>query len=390
VKYNFDKLINRRGTNAIKYDFSIREGMPEDVIPMWVADMDFQSPPAVIEAVIKAARHGVFGYPSNPYKCFEAVYNWFSSRFNWNTEYEWLIQTPGVVYALATAIRALTDPGDSILIQRPVYHPFSNLIRVNKRKLVNSPLVNVNGRYSIDFDDFEAKIVENNVKLFLLCSPHNPVSRVWSKDELNKLGEICLKHDVIVVADEIHCDFVFQGRHYMFASLKKEFLDNTITCTAPSKTFNLAGLQAANIFIANKAIRDKFKEEMKRSGYSHINLIASAACQAAYKYGADWLDELNLYLEGNISFVKSFLTRKMPEITLSDPQGTYLLWMDFRKYKLGENELENILINKAKIWMNKGSMFGVEGKGYYRMNIALPRSLLYKALEQLSSAFGAI
>lgn len=201
MKYNFDKLINRRGTNAIKYDFSIREGMPEDVIPMWVADMDFQSPPAVIEAVIKAARHGVFGYPSNPYKCFEAVYNWFSSRFNWNTEYEWLIQTPGVVYALATAIRALTDPGDSILIQRPVYHPFSNLIRVNKRKLVNSPLVNVNGRYSIDFDDFEAKIVENNVKLFLLCSPHNPVSRVWSKDELNKLGEICLKHDVIVVAD---------------------------------------------------------------------------------------------------------------------------------------------------------------------------------------------
>ena len=390
MKYNFDKLINRRGTNAIKYDFSIREGMPEDVIPMWVADMDFQSPPAVIEAVIKAARHGVFGYPSNPYKCFEAVYNWFSSRFNWNTEYEWLIQTPGVVYALATAIRALTDPGDSILIQRPVYHPFSNLIRVNKRKLVNSPLVNVNGRYSIDFDDFEAKIVENNVKLFLLCSPHNPVSRVWSKDELNKLGEICLKHDVIVVADEIHCDFVFQSRHYMFASLKKEFLDNTITCTAPSKTFNLAGLQAANIFIANKAIRDKFKEEMKRSGYSHINLIASAACQAAYKYGADWLDELNLYLEGNISFVKSFLTRKMPEITLSDPQGTYLLWMDFRKYKLGENELENILINKAKIWMNKGSMFGVEGKGYYRMNIALPRSLLYKALEQLSSAFGAI
>ena len=388
MKYNFDEIIDRRNTNAIKYDFSAIKEMPEDVIPMWVADMDFKSPPAVREAIKNAAEYGIFGYSTSRYDYFDAVHNWFISRFGWDTKYEWLIQTPGVVFALAAAIRALTEPGDSIIIQRPVYYPFSNLIRFNRRNLINSPLIYKNGRYSIDFDDFESKIIENKVKLFLLCSPHNPVCRVWTKEELIRLGNICVKHGVIVVSDEIHCDFVFQyNRHHVFASLNDEFLYNSVICTAPSKTFNLAGLQAANIFIANEEIRKKYKDEMKRTGYSHINLIASAACQAAYKYGADWFEELSSYLEGNISLVKSTLNNEIPEIILSDPQGTYLLWLDFRKYSLSEDELEHLIIDKARIWMSRGSIFGVEGRGFYRMNIGLPRPILEKALKQLIRTF---
>lgn len=388
MKYNFDEIIDRRGSHSIKYDFAVKKGIPEDAIPMWVADMDFKSPPAVSEAVIKAGQHGVFGYTNNKYDYFSAVYNWFKTRFHWETEFEWLVKTPGVVFAIAAAIRALTDPGDGVLIQRPVYHPFTDLINVNRRKLVNSPLIYENGSYSIDFNDFEAMILDNKVKLFLLCSPHNPVSRVWTKEELIRMGDICIKHGVIIVADEIHCDFTYPGyRHHVFASLKDEFSDYTITCTAPSKTFNLAGLQAANIFIANKKIRRKYLEEIKRTGYSQISLTASAACQASYNHGSQWLDELNSYLEGNMYIVKSFLADEMPKVQLTEPQGTYLLWLDFRNFNLSDDELEDIIINKAKVWLNKGSIFGIEGKGFQRMNIALPRSVLKKALRQLAQAF---
>jgi len=388
LKYNFDEIINRKGTNAIKYDYADKMGLPEGVIPMWVADMDFKSPPAVSDAIIKVGQHGVFGYSDFTNGYFDPIHTWFKTRFGWETEYEWLVETPGVVFAIAVAIRALTDPGDGVLIQRPVYHPFANLISANKRKPVNSPLLYNYGTYSIDFDDFEAKIVRNNVKLFLLCSPHNPVSRVWTKDELIRMGDICVKHGVVIIADEIHCDFVYPGnRHHMFASLKEEFLDNSITCTAPSKTFNIAGLQVANIFIPNKVIKNRFQDEMKRCGYSQINLAAAAACQAAYNQGREWIDELMLYLEGNINLVKSFLTTEIPQVHLTDPQGTYLLWLDFRKFNFTDDELEDIIVKKAKIWLNKGTIFGIEGKGFQRMNIALPRSVLEQALRQLAQAF---
>jgi cystathionine beta-lyase len=388
VEYNFDEVIDRKNTNSIKYDYAAKMGMPEDVIPMWVADMDFKSPPAVSEAIIKVGQYGIFGYSDYTDKYFDVVYSWFQNRFGWKTEYEWLEKTPGVVFAISSAIRALTEPGDGILIQRPVYHPFTNLVNANKRKLVINPLVYNNGSYSIDFDDFEAKIVENSVKLFLLCSPHNPISRVWTKDELIRMGDICIRQNVIVVSDEIHCDFVYSGnKHHIFASLKDEFLDNSITCTSPSKTFNIAGLQVANTFIPNEKIRKKFRNEMKRIGYSEINMAAAAACQAAYSYGNEWLDQLNCYLEENMNLVKSFLVEEMPKVQLTDPEGTYLLWLDFRKYNLTEDELEHIIINKAKVWLNKGSIFGSEGRGFQRMNIALPRSVLRKALKQLTQAF---
>lgn len=363
-------------------------GMPKDVLPMWVADMDFKSPPAVSEAIIKAGQHGIFGYSKSKSDYFEAVCNWFDTRFHWKAQQEWLVKTPGVVFAVAVAIRALTEPGDGVLIQRPVYHPFSRLINANKRKLVNNPLIYEGGSYRIDFDDFEAKIIENNVKLYILCNPHNPVSRVWTKEELIRLGDICIQHDVIIVSDEIHCDFIYPGHlHHVFASLKDEFLNHTITCTAPSKTFNLAGLQAANIFIANKGMRKEYQEEMKRAGYSQINLVAAAACQAAYNYGGNWLDELNLYLDENIAFVKEFLAHEIPQVRLTQPQGTYLIWLDFQKFNLTEEEREDIIVNKARLWLNKGTMFGIEGKGFERMNIAFPRAVLKKALEQLAEAF---
>jgi cystathionine beta-lyase len=363
-------------------------GMPGDVLPMWVADMDFRSPPAVTEAIIKAGQHGIFGYSKSRADYFEAVYNWFDRRFRWKTEQAWLVKTPGVVFAAAAAIRALTEPGDGVLIQPPVYYPFSRLVNANQRRLVNNPLIYEKGSYRIDFEDFEAKIIENKAKLYILCNPHNPVSRVWTREELIRLGDICVRHGVTIVSDEIHCDFIYPGHHHhVFASLKDEFLDHTITCTAPSKTFNLAGLQAANIFIANKDMRKEYQEEIKRTGYSQINMAAAAACQAAYSCGSDWLDELILYLDESIAYVKNFLADEIPQIQLTEPQGTYLIWLDFNKFGLSEEEREDIILNKAKLWLNKGTMFGVEGRGFERMNIACPRAVLKKALTQLAEAF---
>jgi len=296
-----------------------------------------------------------------------------------------------VVYAIATAIRALTEKGDAVLIQQPVYHPFASTVLVNGRKLVNNPLVYEKGEYHIDFDDFEEKIIKNDVKLFLLCSPHNPVGRVWTREELVRMGDICLKHNVIVISDEIHADFVYKGYlHFIFASLKPEFLNNTIICTAPSKTFNLAGLQVSNIFIANDEIRKKFREELMRSGYSQPNTMGLVACQAAYEHGAQWLDELIEYLEGNISYIRKFLAERLPQIKLVEPQGTYLLWLDFNQLNLSEEELNDLIVNKAKLWLNEGTTFGSEGKGFQRLNIACPRATLEKAFLQLEKAIASI
>lgn len=387
--YNFDEIIDRRGTNSVKHDFAVESGMPEDVIPLFVADMDFKSPPAVSEVIQKAGRHGVFGYTRRKTDYFEAVYNWYKTRFNWHTDEEWLVRTPSVIFAIATAIRALTDTGDAVLIQPPVYPPFANMVKSNNRKLVTNPLIYEDGRYHIDFDDFEAKIIKHKVKLFILCSPHNPISRVWTKEELIRLGDICAKHNVIVVSDEIHGDFVYPGyKHHVFADLKPEFLNNTITCTAPSKTFNLAGLQISNIFIANRELRDKYKAAINRTGYGEISLIGSIACQAAYSCGAAWLDELLVYLWGNINFVRGFLQEHMPQIKLTEPQGTYLLWLNFNGLGMTEEERQDLIIKKAKLWFNKGSIFGLEGEGFERVNIASPRPIIERAFHQLADAFG--
>jgi cystathionine beta-lyase len=387
MKYNFDKIINRRNTNSIKHDFALEKGKPENIIPLWVADMDFQTPPEVTEALIKTAQHGIFGYTETKQDYFEALYQWFDEGFNWAIQPSWLVKNPGVVYAINLAIRALTAKGDAVLIQQPVYHPFSHSIIANQRTLINNPLKYNDGKYSIDFADFEEKIVANNVKLFLFSSPHNPVGRVWSKEELTRLGDICVRHQVLVIADEIHADFVYPGfKHTVFASLKPEFADITITCTAPSKTFNLAGLQVSNIFISNKTLKNKYVQEMIRSGCSSCNTMGLVACQAAYTYGRPWLEELIQYLSGNLSFLRTFLTENLPQIKLIEPEGTYLVWLDFNELGLREEELDYLLVHKAGLWLNPGTIFGPEGQGFQRINIACPQAILEQALTQLAKA----
>lgn len=384
---NFDEIVDRKGTNSIKYDFAIEMGKPEDAIPLWVADMDFKTPKAVREALVKSAEHGIFGYSETKEHYFKAVYHWYKSRFDWETKQSWLVKTPGIVYAIAVAIRALTEEGDSVIIQQPVYHPFSHSITNNKRQLVSNDLIYKEGRYEIDFKDFEKKIIDHNVKIFILCSPHNPVGRVWTKEELIKLGDICLKHNVLVISDEIHGDFVYSGnKHFVFANLKEEYESIAIVCTAPSKTFNLAGLQVSNIFIPNKEMREQFKEEMKISGCSHLNTMGLVACQAAYEHGARWLDRLNSYLEGNIKLIRDFLSEKLPQIKLVEPEGTYLLWLDFNGLDLSKDDLEDLITNKAKLWLNSGHMFGEGGKGFQRVNIACPRVIVEQMLLQLEEA----
>jgi cystathionine beta-lyase len=386
MKFNFDEPIDRKDTLSIKYDFH-RERMPENVIPLWVADMDFRTVPAVIEALEKAVLHGIYGYSSAKEEYYEAVSSWFRSRFDWNPDSSWLIITSGVVYAIATAVRTFTNEGDAIIIQPPVYHPFSRYVLINNRKLVTNPLILKNGRYEIDFDDFERKIRQERVKMFILCSPHNPVGRVWTREELIRLGDICVKYGVLVISDEIHSDFTYYGKkHTVFGSLKPEFRESSIICTAPTKTFNLAGLQVSNIFIANKKLRDDYLAEISRSASGHVGRMGLIACQAAYAHGAEWLDALKKYLEGNIEFVRSFLSARLPKIKHIEPQGTYLLWLDFRQLNMSEEEREEFLIQKAGIWLSKGTIFGREGTGFERMNIASPRLILKKALLQLERA----
>jgi cystathionine beta-lyase len=391
MSYDFDELIDRRGTWSIKHDFAAERGKPEDLLPLWVADMDFKTPPAVTEALLKAVSHGIYGYSESKQEYFEAVSHWYRERFGWMVQREWLVKTPGVVYAIACAVRALTKEGDAVLIQQPVYYPFSETIRVNKRKLIDNPLVYENGAYRMDLEDFEAKIILHKVKLFILCSPHNPIGRVWTKEELLKLGDICVKHGVFVVSDEIHSDFTYPGyQHSVFADLKEEFLHRTITCTAPSKTFNLAGLQVSNIFIEDSSIRRRFREEITASGYSQLNTMGLIACRAAYEQGGPWLEELKTYLSGNLQLIREYLKEKLPQVKLIEPEGTYLVWLDFSDLGLGENELEKLIVGHAKLWLDAGTMFGEEGRGFQRMNIACPREIIKKALIQLENAVNAL
>jgi len=384
---NFDEIIERRNTDSLKYDFAARRGLPEDVLPLWVADMDFRTPPCVIDALVDKSRHGIFGYSESREDYFEVLKSWFHRRFGWDIRPEWLIKAPGVVFAICMAIRALTSEGDAVLIQQPVYYPFASSVTHNNRELVVSELVYENGRYHIDFEDFERKIVERSVKMFILCSPHNPVGRVWTKEELTRMGDICVKYGVIVVADEIHADFVYPGySHTVFANLKPEFADITVTCTAPTKTFNLAGLQISNIFVSNKLMRRRIKQEISRAGYSQLNVMGMVACKAAYAQGEEWLEELKAYLTGNLCFVRSFIGAHMPEIRLVEPEGTYLVWLDCRALGLNDKALDELVIQRAKLWLDGGHMFGQGGSGFQRVNIACPRSLLERAMEQLAAA----
>lgn len=390
MKYNFDKVVERRGTNCIKYDFAVERGLPADVLPLWVADMDFSVEKHIEEALLKAVKHGIFGYTETKSDYFEVLKNWYEKRFSWNVKEEWLVKTPGVVYAIAMAVQAYTKEGDAVIIQEPVYYPFSGVVRANKRKLVINNLKIKDGRYEIDFKDFENKITKNSVKMFILCSPHNPVGRVWTKEELKKLAEICLKHKVLVFSDEIHSDLIRKGNsHTVFANLGKKFENISIVATAPSKTFNIAGLQISNIWIPNPKLRKSFIEAKNKSGYSQLNSTGSVAAKAAYEHGEKWLEELKVYLESNLDFVRKFLNEKLPEIKLVEPEGTYLIWLDCRGLNLSEKERKDLIENKAKLWLDTGTMFGKAGAGFERINIACPRKTLEEAFERLYKAIRA-
>lgn len=386
---DFNKVINRRNTKSLKYDFAERRHMPCDVLPLWVADMDFQVSSYVQEALNAQVAHGIYGYSEVQTEYFDVVRAWMKRRHNWDVEEKWLIKTPGIVFALAMAVKAFTNTGDGVLIQLPVYYPFSEVIEDNGRKVVSNTLVRgEDGRYHIDFEDFEEKIEKEDIKLFFLCNPHNPVARVWTREELEKLGDICVRHNVIVVSDEIHSDFAFEGEHLVFASLKKEYEDITITCTSPSKTFNLAGLQISNIFIANRELKKAFKKQVDAAGYSQLNVMGLVACEAAYQYGDEWYDAMRLYVKANIDFTKQYVERNLPGVRMTPHEGTYLVWLDFSETGYSSEEIEDLIIHKAKLWLDSGRIFGESGKGFQRINVACPRSVLLEALERIQNVLG--
>jgi len=387
MRYNFDEIIDRKNTDSLKYDLAVKRGKPEEILPLWIADMDFKTPPCVTRALVDKSRHGIFGYSDTGNDYAIILQNWFHRNFDWDVKPEWLVKTPGIVYAICTAIRALTIRGDAVLIQQPVYYPFWGSVSYNKRIPVINELIYDDGKYVIDFEDFEKKIIENNVKLFVLCNPHNPVGRVWTRDELVRMGDICVKHGVIVVSDEIHADFIYSGhKHLVFADLKPEFNQITITCTSPTKTFNLAGLQISNIFIAESNIRRSFKQEIAKSGYSQLNVMGIIACKAAYEGGYEWLNELRAYLAENLNFIRDFLKNKLPQIKLAEPEGTYLVWLDCKGLGLNDKQLDDLIVHKAGLWLDAGPMFGAGGEGFQRINIACPKAILEKALMQLEQA----
>ncbi len=386
TKYNFDEVIDRRNTACLKYDFAVQRGRPADVLPFWVADMDLPIAQEIQKALIKRCEHGIFGYSESDANYAAAVCDWYAQYFNWQPQGEWLTKTPGVVFALAMAVKAFTKAGEAVLIQQPVYYPFTEVIEDNGRQLVNSPLILKDGRYEIDFTDLEAKIIDNNVKLMLLCSPHNPVGRVWSEAELRRVGDICLAHGVIVVSDEIHSDFVWEGKHTVFAALGEKYAANCVICTAPSKTFNIAGLQISNIFIPDAALRKSFRKQVAAAGYSQVNTLGLVACEAAYRYGRDWLEQVKEYIQDNIDFTAAYLEQNLPQIKLIRPQGTYLVWLDCSELGLSAQEREQWLWHKAHLWLDGGGIFGAEGQAYERINVACPRTTLLQGLEQLKAA----
>ena len=388
MKYDFDEMIDRRGSGSYKWDGTDRK----DILPLWVADMDFRVAEPIMTALRKRLEHGIFGYTKVRDSYYEALSGWFARRHGWEIEKEQVIYTIGVVPAISAIIKAFTQPGDKVLIQTPVYNCFYSSIRNNGCTFASNPLVLGNasddgasalGRYTIDFDDLEKKASDPAVKLMLLCNPHNPAGRVWTVDELRRIGEICLRHDVIVVADEIHCELVFGGHNYTpFASISEEFSRNCVTCVSPSKAFNIAGLQIANIVTANPEMKSRIDKAININEVCDVNPFGVEALIAAYDEGEEWLEQLLGYLEGNWQYMRDFCATSLPDFPLVELEGTYLAWMDCRHLGMESERLEEDLIEKTGLWLNAGSMYGEEGEGFMRWNLACPRARLADALDR--------
>lgn len=379
MKYDFDKIIPRHGTNSYKWD-SMADA---DVLPMWVADMDFRTAPPIIHALQRRVEHGIFGYTHVPDAYYDAVTSWFSRRHQWQIKPEWLIYTSGVVPAVSAIIKALTVAGDKVLVQPPVYNCFFSSIRNNGCETVSNPLVQTGDTYTIDYENLERKAADVQVKVMLLCNPHNPAGRVWTKEELTRIGEICIRHHVVVIADEIHGELVFPGHTYTpFASLSEDFRKHSVTCISPSKAFNIAGLQIANIVCADEEMRRKIDKAININEVCDVNPFGIAATIAAYNEGEEWLSQLLAYLQENYRCMKDFCKEYLPDFPITTLEGTYLVWMDCRTLHKTSKELEQLLLKDAKLRLNEGTMYGAEGEGYLRWNIACPRPLLIKGLKR--------
>lgn len=374
---NFEKIIERKGTNSYKWDFGYNNSI-KNLLPLWVADMDFESPKEVIEAIKNRANHGIYGYTFRPDSYYKSVISWFKEIHDVEIKKDWIVPIPGVVPGISFAIQAFTKPGDKIIIQPPVYRPFYEVITELGRRINPNPLTEENGYYKIDFENL-GKIIDERTRMLILCSPHNPVGRVWKKEELEKLGEICIKNNIIIVSDEIHADIVYSpNKHHVLISVSEKFLDNTIVLTAPNKTFNIAGLQSGNAFIPNKNLKNKFSAVIDSQHLSLSNIFGIVATEAAYKYGKNWLKSLLDYLYKNAEYVKNYLESKT-RVKTQIPEGTFLMWLDFRNYNFKKEIHEKLLENG--LWLNEGKEFGKEGIGFERMNIATSRKIIEKALK---------
>lgn len=385
--YDFDKHIERAGTNAYKLDLRQKYFGTEEVIPLWVADMDFAAPIEVQQAIQERARHEIYGYTIRKNEFTDAIVNWCHYQHNWAINEEWIEYSPGVVPALVFSVLAFSNPGDGVIINTPIYPPFYSVVADNRRKVIKNRLVNKNGRYEIDFELLEQQASNEDTKIFILCSPHNPVGRVWSREELHKIHAICSKHGVLVLADEIHSDLaLFGNQHTPFASISKDAAMNSISFMAPSKTFNIAGFSTSFVVTENKVLLEGYRKTQNRLQLHMGHLFGGVALTSAYNQGRSWLDALKSYLEGNICFIDSYLREHLPELTFFKPEATYLIWINFKAWNLSQKELKAFLTEQAKVGLNDGLSFGNEGEGYMRMNVASPRSVLAKALEQIKAA----
>ena len=381
MKYDFDERISRRGTDSYKWDSAENE----NVLPMWVADMDFRTAPVIIDALRRRVEHGIFGYTRVPDSYYEAVTSWVARRHDWKIDREWIIYTPGVVPAISAVIKALTVPGDKVLAQTPVYNCFFSSIRNNGCEMVSSPLVFAGNTYTIDYEDLERKVADPKVKVMLLCNPHNPTGKVWRREELVRIGEICIRYGVTVVSDEIHCELVFPGHRYTpFASISEDFLRHSVTCISPSKAFNIAGLQIANIVCSDAEYRAKIDRAINDNEVCDVNPFGIITTQAAYNEGEEWLNQLIEYLHANYLYMRGFCREHLPGFPITVLEGTYLIWMDCRKLGISSDELERKLVAEARLWLNAGTMYGAEGEGFMRWNIACPRTTLTEGLKRFS------
>jgi len=403
MKHPFDAKVDRRGTNSLKWEFIQREGDPlhwehtdrcfgEDrVLPMWVADMDFRCPEPVVKALVERAQQGIYGYTAPSDAFYESVVNWMMRRHRWEVKPRWICVTPGVVPALNMLVQSFVSPGDRVLIQPPVYYPFYSAIENNGGEVAANPLVYESGRYRMDFAELEEKTKDPRVKMAILCSPHNPVGRVWTRDELLRFGEICIENNVLVVSDEIHGDLIYKGHVFTpFATISPELAQHSVICTAPSKTFNLAGLQTSCIIVPNDKLRERFGNTLQRNGLALTGSFGVVALQAAYDHGAEWLEQALSYLQANLEYLEAYVAERIPQISFIQPEGTYLVWLDCRGLGLDQSGLRRLMMEKARVYLDEGVIFGPQGEGFERINIACPRSVLAEALDRIRNAIAGL